>query len=154
MNDLAFTIEAGGILESIITPVSIRQSEKLCQIMELRSEETESRALWDTGANRSCISARLAHRLGLIRIDTSDTAGVGGVLSSFVHLADIGLPNRISIRNVRVTEFIDDDDFDVIIGMDILTCGDFALSNYGRKTVISFRIPSQKPPIDFREISV
>jgi hypothetical protein len=59
--------------------------------------------------------------------------------------------HAFTIRNVRVTEFIDENDFDVIIGMDIITCGDFAISNYGRKTVVSFRIPSQNPPIDFRD---
>jgi hypothetical protein len=63
---------------------------------------------------------------------------------------DILLPNMVSVRDVYVTEFIDDGDFDVIIGMDIITCGDFAISNYGRKTVVSFRVPAQKPPIDFR----
>jgi hypothetical protein len=63
---------------------------------------------------------------------------------------DILLPNMVSVRDVYVTEFIDDGDFDVIIGMDIITCGDFAISNYGRKTVVSFRVPAQNPPIDFR----
>jgi hypothetical protein len=108
-------------------------------------------ALWDTGANRSCVSARLAERLNLFKIDTADTSGINGVFSSFVYLVDIILPNMISVRNVRVAEFIDDNDFDVIIGMDIITCGDFAISNYGRKTVVSFRVPSQNPHIDFRE---
>jgi hypothetical protein len=117
----------------------------------LQSDELAIEALWDTGANRSCVSARLAERLALLKIDTADTSGISGEFSSFVHLVDIVLPNMISVRNVRVAEFIDDNDFDVIIGMDIITCGDFAISNYGRKTLVSFRVPSQKPPIDFRK---
>jgi len=150
MNIHAFTIESDGVLESVVSDVSIRQSEKLCQVNGLQNNEILVKALWDTGANRSCVSVKMAKRLGLLKIDTSDTSGVSGVFSSFVHLIDIVLPNMISVRNVRVTEFIDDGDFDVIIGMDIITCGDFAISNYGRKTVVSFRVPAQKPPIDFR----
>ena len=33
--------------------------------------------------------------------------------------------------------------FDVLIGMDIITQGDFAVTNLGGKTKFSFRIPSQ-----------
>jgi len=146
----AFTIEPGGLLESIITDVSVRQSEKLCQVTGLETDEIVVKALWATGANRSCVSVKTAKRLGLLKIDTSDTVGAGGVFYSFVHLVDIALPNKISVRNVRVTEFIDEGDFDIIIGMDIITCGDFAVSNYNRETIVSFRVPSQKPPVDFR----
>jgi predicted aspartyl protease len=148
----AFTIEAGVVLESIVSQVSVRQSERLCQLQNLQGGEESVQALWDTGANHSCVSARLAQRLGLINVDAFKVVGVAGVFRSFVHLIDVVLPNAVSIRNVKVTEFIDDNDFDVIIGMDIITCGDFAVSNYGRETVVSFRIPSQAPPIDFRNI--
>ena len=33
---------------------------------------------------------------------------------------------------------------DVLIGMDIISLGDFAISNYESKTQFSFRIPSQE----------
>jgi len=35
-----------------------------------------------------------------------------------------------------------DDDCDIIIGMDIMTQGDLALTNLEGRTVFSFRIPS------------
>ncbi|GHT95342.1 hypothetical protein FACS1894141_3770 [Spirochaetia bacterium] len=59
---------------------------------------------------------------------------------------DIVLPNMVSIHNIRVTEFFDSDDFEVIIGMDLITQGDLAISNDGGKTVLSFRIPPGHPP--------
>jgi hypothetical protein len=40
--------------------------------------------------------------------------------------------------------------FNVIIGMDIITLGDFAISNKDEKTVLSFRIPSVDT-IDFSQ---
>ena len=32
--------------------------------------------------------------------------------------------------------------FDVLIGMDIITLGDFSITNVGGKTIFSFRVPS------------
>jgi hypothetical protein len=151
MNVHAFTIEAGEILENVISRVSVRQSAEFCaERIGLGSEQADIFALWDTGANRSCVSARLAKRLGLANSDVYDVVGVNGVHSAKVYRLDILLPNMVSVRDVYATEFIDNGDFDVIRGMDIITCGDFAISNYGRKTLVSFRIPSQNPPIDFR----
>jgi hypothetical protein len=40
----AFTIEAGCILESIISNVSVQQSEKLCQIQGLQNEGIDIQA--------------------------------------------------------------------------------------------------------------
>ncbi len=42
------------------------------------------------------------------------------------------------------------DDSDIIIGMDILTQGDFSITNLDGRTVCSFRIPSQYL-VDFEE---
>lgn len=39
---------------------------------------------------------------------------------------------------------------DILIGMDIITLGDFAITNVGGKTVFSFRTPSTKM-IDYVE---
>ncbi len=43
---------------------------------------------------------------------------------------------------------IDKDGLGVLIGMDIIGLGDFAISNHGGKTVFTFRAPSSKV-IDF-----
>ena len=39
---------------------------------------------------------------------------------------------------------------DVLIGMDIISKGDFAISNYDEKTQFSFRLPSQKD-VDYKQ---
>lgn len=41
-------------------------------------------------------------------------------------------------------------DADILIGMDIITLGDFAVTNYEGVTKLSFRVPSQRH-IDFVE---
>jgi predicted aspartyl protease len=108
-------------------------------------------ALWDTGATNSGISSAMAKRLGLLPIRRAEVEGANGLFTANVYILDITLPNMVSVHNVQVREFVSAGDSDVILGMDIITCGDFAVSNYERKTVVSFRVPSQKPPIDFRQ---
>jgi hypothetical protein len=44
---------------------------------------------------------------------------------------------------------MDNGEFELIIGMDIITLGDFAISNKDNKTTVSFRIPPRDEPIDF-----
>jgi hypothetical protein len=68
--------------------------------------------------------------------------GVHGPEFAETFLANIALPNGVAFPNVRVTraKIIG---ADVLIGMDIITTGDFAVTNFGKKTVFSFRIPPQ-----------
>ncbi|GMQ96553.1 MAG: hypothetical protein BMS9Abin15_0226 [Gammaproteobacteria bacterium] len=53
------------------------------------------------------------------------------------------LPNTAGVTGVRVTEANRiGNDVDVLIGMDIITLGDFAVTTYNGKTTFSFRMPS------------
>jgi len=53
----------------------------------------------------------------------------------------IGLPNGVVIP--EVTAVLGElHGMDVLIGMDIITLGDFAITNENNKTTFSFRIPS------------
>jgi len=59
------------------------------------------------------------------------------------YLVNIILPNNVVIQSVAVTEgaLIE---MDMLIGMDIITLGDFAVTNKDNKTTMSFRVPSCK----------
>jgi hypothetical protein len=52
-------------------------------------------------------------------------------------------------KDMRVTEFSGNHDFDCIIGLDILRMGDMAISNAGGVMVLSFRAPPGEQHIDF-----
>jgi len=56
------------------------------------------------------------------------------------------LPNKVAyIPNVQVTQCDDaKGDFDLIIGKDVITQGDFSITNVDGNTCISFRILSIK----------
>lgn len=49
----------------------------------------------------------------------------------------------MAFQFVKVTEGVLSG-FDLLIGMDIITTGDFSITNVGGKTIFSFRVPSIK----------
>jgi hypothetical protein len=154
MTPQAFTLNGQGLLESIITPVTVRQSFNLSKTYNLASTEIDVRALWDTGSTNTSISEGLARHLGLKSIDMCNVNGVDGIHPSMVYQIDILLPSSVAIGDVRGAEFKDNGAFEILIGMDIITLGDFAISNKEGKTVVSFRIPPSDTVIDFvREIN-
>ncbi|MCL2151275.1 MAG: hypothetical protein FWH50_03535 [Coriobacteriia bacterium] len=79
-------------------------------------------------------------------------AHAGGTSRVNVHEVNIYLPNGEKIEGLKVIEATARlQDFDVIIGMDIITRGDLALTNKDGKSCFSFRIPSQAK-IDFTKV--
>jgi hypothetical protein len=67
-----------------------------------------------------------------------------------VYLVSVFLPNNVCFSPLRVTEGDLVGDVEVLIGMDIIGRGDFAISNKDGKTAFSFRMPSLER-IDFVE---
>lgn len=102
-------------------------------------------AQWDTGATGTCISKGIVSRLnlqpaGMINVQTP--SGIGTMNKYMVNLT---LNNEVTILNLPVMDSeIGSQGIDVLIGMDIISMGDFAVSNFDGKTQFSFRIPSQE----------
>ena len=85
----------------------------------------------------------------LPRQPSRDIHHAGGLARNVpVYLVNIALPNRVQFSGVEVAESVLPPGLDVVVGMDIITRGDFAVTNRGGKTTFSFRIPSQVD-IDF-----
>lgn len=106
-------------------------------------------AIWDTGATGSVISQNVVRECGLNPIGMTRVSTAGGVRTSNEYLVSIYLPNEVAFPTVRVTVG-DIEGADVLIGMDIIGIGDFAVTNHEGKTVFSFRFPSVAR-IDFVE---
>ena len=111
----------------------------------------KSMALVDTGATGSCISRRFAADSQLKSFKFNKVLGAHGVAIVPVYRVDVLLPNGILFANMDVAEFYGGNDFDFIIGMNILRMGDMALTNAKGKTVFSFRIPPADTHIDFTQ---
>ena len=98
--------------------------------------------LWDTGASRSSITQRIVDDLSLIPVGNTNISTANGVVTVNTYFIDVGLPNGVTVRNVLVSCSNLGDDIDVLIGMDIIRHGDFAITNTNNRTTFSFRTPS------------
>ena len=99
-------------------------------------------ALWDTGATNCVVTKKVAESLGLVETGKTEVYGVNGPAVVSYYVVDIVLPSGIKATKI-VTEGISRGDWDVLIGMDIMSLGDFCLSNHNGVTVFTFRIPSE-----------
>ncbi len=102
--------------------------------------EVES-TVWDTGATNTVISAAVIEALNLKPIEKTQLEGVGGIMDSSVYKINIYLENNVEFIGIEALSG-DIGDYDLIIGMDMITLGDFVLSNKDGKTWFAFRHPS------------
>ena len=105
------------------------------------------KAIWDTGATHSAINQRVVDQCSLKPTGMKEVHGVHGKQLAETFLIAIGLPNNVFFRDIEVT-LGELGGADMLVGMDIITRGDFSITNVGGKTVFSFRVPSVET-VDF-----
>jgi len=105
-------------------------------------------AVWDTGATGTTITTDVAKSFLLESMGPAVLRGVTGCAPCNRYLVSIHLPNGVVIPELEVTDCDYDIGCDVLIGMDIITLGDFAVSNFDGRTTFTFRMPSVER-IDF-----
>lgn len=114
-------------------------------VVESSSNVIPVKAQWDTGATGTCISKELVDKLNLLptgKVKVSTPSGIGTMNKYIINLI---LNNEVRIPNLIVMDSeIGKQGIDVLIGMDIISIGDFAVSNFEGRTQFSFRIPSQE----------
>ena len=81
---------------------------------------------------------------GATRVSTAN-----GETVTDTYLISMGLPNGVGFCSLRVTEG-NISGFDILIGMDVIAQGDFAVTSFEGKTVCSYRYPSMEK-LDFVE---
>ena len=108
------------------------------------TEVVKCRALWDTGAIYSVISKSLAEKLGLFPTDTQRAYTAQGFYEASIYRVDIMLPNNIVVKGLQIGDG-ELQDFDFLIGMDVISLGDFHLTNNGN-TIFKFVIPPEESP--------
>ncbi|MCD8288617.1 MAG: SEC-C domain-containing protein [Prevotella sp.] len=116
----------------------------------------DSRGIWDTGATNSVITKAAAGKLGLLAVEKAFVRGVHGVKEVNVYYVGITLDNKNISVKARVTECDElsgDNSIGMLIGMNIITMGDFCVSNYQGNTAMTFRVPSVETVDYVREIS-
>ncbi len=114
--------------------------------------------IWDTGASITTFDLSLVKRLGLKPIDQVDVQTAKGLRKAGVYYANVylrtGKQSGVAFGAIRVIdgEILDGSGGDgkVLIGLDIISSGDFAVSNYQNRPLFTFRMPSRQQ-IDFTQ---
>ena len=124
----------------IITSVQILPAHDSLVVTEPFSGDFN--ALWDTGATSSAISTRLAENLQLPWITEREIRGLAGSYIARGFLAALRLPNNVTISEIVLYEWPGTPAFGLLIGMDVISMGDFMLSTSAGLTRVRFQIPS------------
>jgi predicted aspartyl protease len=139
----ALTYTFTNLIDAILTPVEL--------FSDVYDEVTSylTNALWDTGAMVSVVSPEVAVKLKLDIVDTIQIVGINGESLAEVAVISIHFPNGAVIEDVRVAICSMSPGNEMIIGMDIITQMDIAITNGGGQTQLSFAIPPFENRIDF-----
>ena len=137
----AFTKEEKGRIKVLKTQISIIIDKKINPYYKKDNDSYE--AIWDTGATNTVISEKLAKELNLTSVGKARVGTAGGIIEVDKYILGLKLPNNLQIKNVMITAGkLYGTDF--LIGMDIITLGDFSVTNLNGKTTFSFRYPLVK----------
>ena len=139
----SFTIEYNGLASSLNTPCGI------CEAIDISEPQAglkhppimQFNALWDTGAEGSVISERVVKSLELEPTGVARVYHANGESMVNTYSVNIFLPNNAVFYVPMVTEGILTGT-DVLIGMNIISRGDFTVTASKGKTKFSFQIPS------------
>lgn len=108
------------------------------------------KVLWDTGVTQSCISGEVVKMIDPKRISKSKFVSAKESVVKEIFSVSISLSNEITFRDVAVLKTdLSDKNVDMLIGMDIISRGDFEVRNFNGVTQFAFRIPPKNEPIDF-----
>jgi predicted aspartyl protease len=147
----AFTLTAaGGLLRELKSTcfVTAAFDPKSIGPNDPKPIYSQFNAIWDTGATGTVITQKVVDACGLKAVSVTRVVGAyGGEVTRPVFLVNMGLPNQVGVHSVEVS-LGEMANADVLIGMNIITLGDFAITNQRGVTVFSFRIPS-KHTIDY-----
>ncbi len=102
----------------------------------------EYSAIWDTGATNTIITQRVVNELSLKQVGRARLHTASDEKDAPTYLVAIFLPNLVYIHELMVAQAAVTSDAEVLIGMDIIGKGDFAVTNHQGKTHMSFRMPS------------
>ena len=147
----SFTIRSEQTLRILATTAKVSPAfDPLAR--EAHPSFSEFRAVWDTGSTGSVIAQNVVDTCRLRPIGMTKAQTAGGERNCEVYLINLMLPNGVGFPRIHVTKMELGPRTDVLIGMDIITRGDFALTHRNGKTCFSFQNPSSEE-IDFTQSS-
>lgn len=140
----ALTLRGKALLP--VLSMSVRVAPPLLGPGNQPAKTRDCTAIWDTGAMGTVITQAVVDDLGLKPTGLMQVHTANGTRMCEVCMVSLLLPNGVNIDASATVA--DVPSCDVLIGMDVITLGDFSVTNFNGKTTMSFRIPSQSD-VDF-----
>lgn len=132
----ALTLKSNnGLLDKMISKV------KLLSPIDGKVLKEEINGLWDTGASRSVLDVKIIEELSLVSTGEVNVLTANGVRTAKEYCVTIVLPTGVHFLKLPVTDGEIGAGIHMLLGMDIITQGDFSITNVA-KTVLTFRTPS------------
>lgn len=134
----ALTKTYSGLSNRIITPIKVTNPKTGAII--------ETFGVWDTGAQCSVIRQDLVDLLNLEYRGMKHIIGIQSEEDRPTYFANVKLNNEQISTDMLITgvnAFSKDENEGMLIGMDIISKGDFSITNFQGNTVMTFRKPSQ-----------
>jgi len=139
----SFTISYPGLAQILFADILISEAFTTAadKINPKDYNAKRYKAIWDTGATGTVITQKVKNECNLKPIGVVNVATTKGILTTNSFLFNVWLPNRVMAPNVEGC-LAEIEGADVLIGMNIISQGDFVVTNKDGKTVFSFRLPS------------
>lgn len=97
-------------------------------------------AMWDTGSSVTLISERIAAELGLVHTGTTIVSGFDGRTSrANTYRIDLRFTDDISINFIEAVS-TPSPFFDLLIGMDVISQGNFHVDSIAKQPQLSFEV--------------
>lgn len=130
---VAFTTKYNGIAKALNTEIKVTSAHEQGNTLTLNG-------IWDTGATHSSINKKYVEPLGLKPVGMCVVNTAGGSVNAYQYIINMTLPNKQMLTTmVTATDLVNTD---MLIGMDVISQGDFAISNFNGYTILNFRLPS------------
>lgn len=108
---------------------------------DLKGRIKVNSAMWDTGSEATILSRQLVSQLQPEAFRHGGITGIGGDTSGNTYLLHVYLPTGDVVTYHEVYEA--NIDYDAIIGMDIITLGDFHIDSSKGETSFTFSLPNE-----------
>jgi hypothetical protein len=141
------TVRYNGRTNVIVSDIEICEAFDPKQVGP-RPQMKKFHCIWDTGATNSVINSKVVQAIGLKPSGKVEVHTAGGNAIQNTYLVNMRLPSSVGFSLIRVTEGNLEGPQDVLIGMDIIGMGDFAITNHQGNACMTFRVPSMST-LDF-----
>ncbi|HCC36002.1 MAG TPA: hypothetical protein DEQ02_10420 [Ruminococcaceae bacterium] len=109
------------------------------------------KAMVDTGATISGITSKMIILMGLKPASEDSFTTAQGSGTAKIYVLDVIFPEGKVFENIEALEIAGDGHSDFLIGMNIISQGDMALTSVNGRSAFSFRTPPAERYIDFKQ---